>query len=192
MPKTSGAVEVEYDPSQVLIGRYEHPFSGPPAGPTPEEVQREKAIRLGYKVAGDYEQDIPGYAKKLSDIYEGTARRDLARSLGDIKKSYNRRGLLSSGRREGAEYKAMGEADVALQTQKSGIRDKLAENLFELQRRARNAELGDPAQSLGNMAIASMEANLRDEISRSQAQQKLFAGLGSAMGRIGGTALGSS
>lgn len=183
-------LQIPNNPIGVMYDSYESMpgYVKPKVGPTPEEAERERAIRLGYNQAGDYERDIPMYEKRLSDIYEGSARKGLAQRLSDIKRGYARRGLLSSGMREGAEYKAMGETDVDLSAKKADIKSRLADNLLELQRKARNAELGEPMQNLGALSIQSMEANLRDEIAKSQAQQQLYAGLGQAIGKIGGAA----
>lgn len=144
-------------------------------------------LRAQRLLSKDFERRAPEMQRQAIEGVAGQERRRLAGELTGIKQGASSRGLLYSGMRQGAEAKARAGSDVNLAEQRQGINQA-----FNQQRQALKEA---PIKSGLNMA--QMQSGVADQVmsqalSNMQQRQQSMAGLGSALGAIGGAYFGSS
>ena len=145
------------------------------------------------KAAQDFRSNMPQYQKNLYNSYETGARSNLAKSIKDVQKDYNRRGLLRSGGRIGAEFGQRAQTEGDLANANLQIWQGLNQEANTLENNALNTAytLAGSNPNLGSMATGANQAALSQALGNLQAQQSLYGGIFSGLGKGAGYLLGS-
>jgi hypothetical protein len=139
----------------------------------------------------DYRNKIGETGDALSHQYNQQAKSRLARSIKDVRGGFNRRGLLRSGMRMGAESGARASSASDMDAYRLNLNRQLLGNANQMDTNALNSGLlyAGAAPSLGSGALAGQQINLDNQISDQRAQQSLYGGLFSGIGSATGAAL---
>jgi len=146
------------------------------------EAQRQKIAGT----AAEYEKKMPGMKERAFGAVENTGRKQAGEEIKDIRKGTQRRGLLYSGLREGAEAGAIGGMQSRVAQQESQIADEMEGRKQELQEASATAGLNKLAAEAG-LATGDVNMTLQNALARRQSMSSLMGGIGG----IAGSYLGS-
>lgn len=141
------------------------------------EAQRKKISG----VASEYEKSMPGMKERAFGAAADVGRKEVGQEIGNIRKGTQRRGLLYSGLREGAEAGAVGDMQSRVASQQSQIADEMENRRQELQDAAAQAGLGKMAAEAG-LASGDINMTLQNALARRQAMGSLLGGIGGLAG----------
>ena len=156
---------------------------------SPKEDKRLKEIQdRQLETAKDFRNNIPQFSEMAYNDYSKGARQNLASNIAKTRASYNSRGLLKSGVRQGAELGERGASAVDLYSKRAeinkgllGLADSLDANAFNTA--GNRAGLGS---GLGGVALSGLQTGVDQDISNLQNQSTLYGGIASGLGRLGG------
>lgn len=154
----------------------------------------QKILDEQKKTASDFRQNIPKYSTTLGNQYEAQARKNLAQSLKNTDRDFNKRGLLYSGMRLGNEAEQQGEAASNVAQGKQQINKGLLDQANQLDAGVLNTAAGIAGQGTqqglyqGQMDIMNLKNQIQQEQMQSQAMGSLLGGIGT----LGGAAIGSA
>jgi len=148
------------------------------------DTTQEDLAKQQQDYAKQFRANIGGYEQQAFNPIEQQAKVGLARQMGQIKTSANRRGLLYSGLRQGAEADAQSQTAQALQNKRAEINQSFGGAADQFDQQALKAGLDIQA---GQQAIQDILYNraLANYQGRNAA---IGSGLG-AIGTIGGKLL---
>lgn len=162
--------------------------------PVPEVDPRFKKIQeTQSQIAKDFRSKIPQMGDKAYGLAERDERKGLASTIADQKVDFNRRGLLYSGTRLGAEANARGNSANKLATKRSEINQGLMGQADALDQQAIDTGFSMAGlQSQGAQAQTALDGSVIDlALQKQKQQQDTLAGLGKAAGAAAGGYLGS-
>lgn len=140
------------------------------------KLRARAAERRGLR---DSLSQLPGMEENEARQIGAETNQALNAGLKATKENYNRRGLLYSGMRQGAEQSVRGQAAATMAGQLSQNKRNYA-NLADARRQQiASVDLNNQQEAL-DRANAVMENNMRSSIARQQAYQQLGQGLGYA------------
>ncbi len=158
----------------------------PPDAPAPPGMDpRLAAIRdKQIKEATDFRQNLDSEKDATYRGVESASRDQLSGDLSQIGKNYNKRGLLYSGMREGAESGAMANRAAGLAEARSGINRSLEEQADQMEKQALTGGMDywQGAKSIQDSAF-------NEAMGKMASRRAVLGGLGSAGGAIGGAAI---
>ena len=151
---------------------------GAPNAPNPGEDPNVTALRNKlYGEAGDFESHLGDYQKDASNQIEREGSQALESGVKGTRQNFNRRGLLYSGLREGAEQGVRGRVASTMASQKAQSNQELSNLSKSKWEKAAQVGLQSYQDSVNREAeIASV--NLQNQVARAQMMQQL--------GQVGG------
>lgn len=143
------------------------------------------------KAADDYRANMGAAGDKLSSMYNNQARKTLAKSIKQTRNDFNRRGLLRSGLRMGAESSAKAGAASDMDNYRYNLNKQLLGNANQMDANALGSGLlyTGNAPGLGASALSGPANDLSNNISDMEASQKIYGGLFGGLGSGLGTAI---
>lgn len=150
----------------------------------------KKTLANQIKTAEDYRANIPEQGNKLYSQFEGQERQNLKQNLKNVDTSYNRRGLLRSGMRTGAQFGEQAKSAGNLASARSGINSQLMSNADQLDTNAYNTAgaMSGMGLGLGNAIAGAGQAGLNASNNYNQGQQGFYNNLGQTGGLAGAMA----
>ena len=126
--------------------------------------------------AQKFRQDIPQTADRMYNAYAAQSRNKLATDIGDVRKSYNSRGLLYSGQRRGAEAGARaasqaGNVDYAYNLNKQLLGD--AGNM-DMGYANTAMSIAGMAPQLGSGLLSTQDQAIQNQMQNWRNDQNLF------------------
>lgn len=149
-----------------------------------KELQNATAANQMATQASSYRSKLPEQQEKLYSSVAGQARRSLAEQLGGVRSGYNRRGLLYSGLRQGAEADLRGQTAAGLAQARQSINDQTEKQARTMEENVGRAATGSQLESLAQEDMIMQQA-MQNVMSRLQ----MWSGIGQAAGTLGGQAL---
>lgn len=138
--------------------------------------------------AKQFRNNIPTYSNQLYGQTENTARQNLAQGIKNVQKDYNRRGLLRSGGRIGAEYGQRAQTESGLANAKVGINQGLNTAADQMEANAINTGYGYAGMQpdMTSMALQGQQNALAHSIANMNTQSQAFNNIfGGALGGLG-------
>lgn len=140
------------------------------------------------KLAKDFRANLPQYQNTLFNNAAKESRQNLAKSLVDTKKSYNSRGLLRSGMRQGAELGQRGQAAYDLNKRAMEINSGLSDTADMLEDAYTNTGLGTAGVSAGSGGLLTgYENSLNNYLNEQNLYQRLYGSIGGGIGSLLGS-----
>jgi hypothetical protein len=163
-----------------------------------QDLQRSALDKILLKqlksTAGEYEKSLPGQAFLGQEAAGSDIRRELGQQQEQITQAANRRGLLYSGLKQGAEVEAQAGAGAKAQSSQRMINDQLRAQADALNKIAttqymknQGAVMEEASQKQAS-SVNQYNADIANQQKKQQAQQKLFGAVGSGLGMAGGIA----
>lgn len=143
-------------------------------------------------VAKDYRSKLPQIGQDLYEGYSQGARKNLAQGIKDVRSDYNRRGLLHSGKRQGAEYQKQADTASDLANQRYSINSALLNNADSLENQALTTgyNLAGANPNLGTSALAPQQQQIENQIFNNKQNQQAAQTIGNVAGTFGGLLAG--
>lgn len=159
-----------------------------PDAPAPPGMDpRLAAIRdKQIKEAQDFRTNLDSEKNATFRNVESASRDQLSGDISQINKNYNKRGLLYSGMREGAEAGAQANRAAGLAEAKTGINRSLEEQANEMEKQAL---MGGMDYWQGAKAIQDSAFN--EAMQKMASRRAALGGLGSIAGSLIGAKIGS-
>lgn len=134
--------------------------------------------------ARDFRNKQPAYEQSLYNQQESGARSNLAKSIKDTQKDFNRRGLLRSGGRIGAEYQKKAQTAGDLAAARYDINKQVGDQADQLENNAiaTGYTYAGANPNLGASALAGNKAALDQALSNMQSQQSVYGNIAKAAG----------
>jgi hypothetical protein len=136
--------------------------------------------------ATSFNNNLPAYQQQLYTQADNSARNDLANKMNDVKYQANKRGLLYSGLKQGAEAGLQGQAAGGLANQRANINNTTQGQANDMTSQA--VGLGINNRLLQNqMNQANYQGNMGNWQEQQQGMSKLAKGAGLLAGGIAGS-----
>lgn len=139
--------------------------------------------------ARSYRDSIPARGEAMYSQYASQAKRQLAQNLKDVDKDYNRRGLLRSGMRTGAQYGQQAATANDLAGARSSINAGLLTNADQLDSNAYNTANGNAnlgITGLGSAMLEGEQTKLDKQQADAASQQQIWNTLFKTGGAVAG------
>lgn len=151
-------------------------------------AEMEKLSRAQLQRASDFRKNLPSLAERQYGMAREQGLRGLADQIQGVRSGANRRGLLYSGLRQGAEGAARAGAAGELAQARAGINQNLENQAQQFEQQAVGAGLGDLGYKTDQATSAYQQA-----LKNRQLKQAEIRGQGEQIGNIisGGTAIAS-
>lgn len=146
-----------------LLGGHDDNAQMPPNDPRLAELQKHQM-----DLAGQFEQNMPGYQEQLGNQAERTAGNWMEKQGKQAAENYNSRGLLYSGMQQGAQADIAGQGNAAVSQQKMNINKGLHDQLNAMydqaaQMGAQNYQMQlQQEDDLYSRALQNVQSNIGD------------------------------
>lgn len=152
-----------------------------PGIPDAARAQREKIVQT----ATDYRTNLGRTQAGLMDVQTDKARRGLAENIAGVRQAANRRGMLYSGLRSGAESEAAGKYASGLSAQRAKIGEETEAKANKLEDLAIEAALQEQ-QARGKLS----DIDYKRALEQRKARNDMMGAVGGAAGGLIGTMAG--
>lgn len=141
------------------------------------------------KMADEYRAGIPELSDRLYGQAEKQSRGQLAEDINNVRRDFNRRGMLYSGRRMAGEAGARAGAEQGLLQTRQNINQALYNRGNAMESGVFQTDLGiaGNAPGLGASSLSGLGLEVQDSLANLQAQQSIFTGAGQGLGQLAGT-----
>lgn len=160
-----------------------------PGATLPDENPSLKAIQgQQQKYADQFKANIPAYSDQLGTLYSQQAKQGLKQGIQDTRASFNRRGLLNSGKRISEEYGKQAATTNDINNYRSNLNQTLLNQSDQLgmapyQQGLSNAGL---STNLSNGMLQNLASMLSTQNLQNQSTGQLIGGGLSGLGTLAG------
>lgn len=142
----------------------------------------------------EFRANIPQMSDKLYADYSTGARQNLAANLKDVDKDFNRRGLLKSGMRTGAQYGAQAANTNDLATARAKINSGLLDRAEQMDTGVYNTagNIANTGYSMTEPMIYGEQTRLNRMADDAAADQALWSSIMGTAGGVAGTYTGTN
>lgn len=153
-----------------------------------QAAEMEKLSQAQLQRAGDFRKNLPSLAERQFGLAREQGLRGLADQIQGVRAGANRRGLLYSGLRQGAEGAARAGAAGELAQARAGINQNLENQAQQFEQQAVGAGLGDLGYKTDQATTAYKQA-----LQNRQLKQQKIRAEGEQIGNIisGATSVGT-
>lgn len=150
-------------------------------------LQAQRAQAQLSKEAQEYRANIPAFTQNAFSKVADETRRGLAENLAGQKSDYNKKGLLYSGLKQGADASARGQAAAGLSQARASINQGAEQQARAMEQAAAQGTIGSQQSQVGADQDAYAKA-----MENAQRRRQTIAAAGQAIGQLGGGVIGKA
>lgn len=166
-------------------------FALPQATPIAPNQQLLDQTKAQVKSAQDYYNNIPGMVNSQAAGYNQTAKQNLANNIQKTRNSYNDRGLLKSGQRQGAELGEQAATASDMANNRYQLNQQALNNYYGLVQGAATtgANYAGEGPGLGASQLQPQALQNQNDYYNNQNMAGIVNGAGSGIGSLAGAIL---